>query len=191
MIGDNSIDLTQENNFGRVREELTPLEIVHRRVTQFPWNVRRIEPGQFMEDTRPRRLYGDALSDDMGMLVRRTSDNKWFFGDQKQLEKPWFWAAFLEQLSEMCLIRSCWLPCPHCGTYHIQNKQYIYDECDRCILDRKLEETYKKLFEKPPSREYIPWRDFNTQMVLDDSDQGWVNIPVTAQDVLENIRRSY
>jgi hypothetical protein len=188
MIGDNSIDLTQENNFGTVREELTPFEIVRRRAIQFPWNVHRIEPGQFMADTRPKRLYRDQLSDDMGMLVRRTSDNKWFFGDQKQLEKPWFWEAFLEQLSEMCLIRTCWLPCPHCGTYHIQNKQYIYDECDECILDRKLEETYKKLFEKSPAREYIPWKDFNIQRILDNK-QNWINIPTTAQDVLENIRK--
>ena len=108
MIGDISIDLTEDNKFGRPRFDLNEIPVVQRfDLSLFPWNTGRVERQFQLEDTRPRRLYGDPLSDDMGFLVRRTSDNKWFFGDYTDLKKSWFWNCFYELLYE-CLY-SCYI----------------------------------------------------------------------------------
>lgn len=188
MIGDISIDLTEDNKFGRPRFDLNEIPVVQRfDLSLFPWNTRRVERQVQLEDTRLRRLYGDSISDDMGFLVRRTSDNKWFFGDYTDLKKSWFWNCFYELLYECCLYKEVDAKCIRCGRHLISSK-HIDRECPYCNIEMEADQTYKKLFNKPVVENYIPWRDFSTTVKLDDFGN-WIPTIVESKTYLESVRR--
>lgn len=186
MIRDSSIDLTEDNKFG-IPLDMTEIGLLSQRIESrtFPWNIRRITNSNQLQDTRPRRLYGDSLSDDMGMIVRRTSDNHWFFGNYQELKKPWFWDSFNEELFEFALLKPILEPCPRCGTPHIT--LHFYEECINCKIEMRCQDTYNKLFPKKVHTKYIAWQDAQVISHLDENLQMRVTSWKTPKDVLQSI----
>ena len=94
----------------------------------------------------------------MGYVVRRGSDNRWWFGDYTDYKKYYFWQMFDEILYEVSLIKPLYCVCPRCGKRQITNNIF-YDECDECKLDMECEKTKKHLFPNIEKTNYIAWND--------------------------------
>ena len=162
-INDRRIDLTEDNKF--CQTDRVSLFAPHEKEVSFPWNssISGLTSDTQLGDPRPKRSWGDSLSDDMGYVVRRGSDNRWWFGDYTDYKEPYFWQMFDEILYEVALIKPLYCVCPRCGKRMISNKVF-YEECDECKFDIACGETKKHLFPNVKKTNYIPWSDFMTHV---------------------------
>ena len=157
-INDRRIDLTEDNKF--CQTERVSWFGRHEKEVSFPWNpsISGLTSDTQLQDPRPKRLWGDSLSDEMGYVVRRGSDNRWWFGDYTDYKKYYFWQMFDEILYEVSLIKPLYCVCPRCGKRQITNNIF-YDECDECKLDMECEKTKQHLFPNIKKTNYIAWND--------------------------------
>ena len=93
MINDTDIDLTLDHRLGKERfrqtytdkayDKLFKRNLQHslwvdkyiKRSSFLPWNKRKLNSTEDLSKTRPKRSYGDWLSDDYGVTLRLTTDN--------------------------------------------------------------------------------------------------------------------
>ena len=152
MIADERIDLTQESNFGR-RSHILPSFLND--ITMFPWNCKPIKSQE--DFYKSERTWGDSLSDQMQCLVRRTSNNKWFFG--QKLENYWYdaYGVFNELLAELGIFDNIYGVCCKCGRRSINHS--IFELCTHCMLEEHYKETYNKLFQHTQKMKYISWQN--------------------------------
>lgn len=196
MIRDESIDLTEDNHFGRpipnIRELNSDLQRAHEAIEQLrriPWLRREQEitpqRGDQTLSTKPIRIYGDSLSDEMEMVVRKTWDGHWFFGENTS-NKPYFDFAFKEILWEMGLLHDGMSACPSCGKPRVHFGHNQFDTCEDCKLRDKVRKTEEHLFpNNSKTKPYIPWLD---SVVITD----WTNGTREFQhptEVLQDLRK--
>lgn len=166
-INDRNIDLTAEGKFSQGRNHPLNSESRGRILTwgeaDVPWN--RYTLGVKINQKRTK---GDYHSEQMGMLVRRTSDGDWFLGDCMGRD-----AHYRKLLMEDYCYNECGsIPgtvisrCPCCGEpLIIPPERMIYmDECVHCQTMMSARDTERKLFSDKPS-DYmpdglIPWERF-------------------------------
>lgn len=157
-INDREIDLTSEGKFSQSRNH--PLNrnsrggILSWGDVDVPWNRHGLGYGRYQKRTK-----GDYHSDEMQMLVRRTSDGDWFLGDYMGWDanrRRWL-------MEDYCFNECGVIPgtvvsqCMRCGKPRIiPSERMLYmDECDNCQTDLNAEQTERKLFSDKPS-DYIP-----------------------------------
>jgi hypothetical protein len=181
MIKDTKIDLTIDHKFGGAPELLIPQVV--RKVTRFPWNVRRIETHeQLMSHGRLNRLHGDVLSDEMGFMIRRCSDGKWFFGDKTHLKKYYFWNMFEEVLLELGIGKTSFNACPKCGKKMITPRTFTI--CEDCQLERHIEQVKTDLFPKIENRSFVTWRDSVNVAYWDKNGQQQTQREIPVKDLI-------
>ena len=187
-IHDRRIDLTQDRKFGRIRSPI--ISPILKDLKVFPWNSRRITSGDQLGEVsgKNRRIYGDRLSDEMCMLVRRTSNNTWFFGEPQRTKTYYFENLFIEVLSEIGLYNDCFVPCPSCGKKRLYHG-FLYDTCFDCNMEQNLQKTKQKLFPQRINTTYIPWQDYTHRIQWDSQLQQFITSIQHPEQVLTSIRK--
>ncbi len=159
MIKDRIIDLTQERKFG--------LQSVTRRLILFgeiifPWQMRPIET---CKNTKTFRERIDRFSSECGELIRRTSNNSWFFGNSQIYETESIPQRVMKELlfeMGLCFENSAlkWNRskcCPRCG------RQTVWamgvELCKCCKESMGQEDIHKKLFPKIQKSSFCSWMD--------------------------------
>ena len=186
-IRDTRIDLTEDTKFGYPIPKFTAMV---KELRIFPWNSRRITSTDQLGEvsSKNRRLYGDPLSDEMCMVVRRTSDNKWFFGEPHKTKTSYFENLFIEVLSEVGLYTDCFVPCPACGNKRLYHG-FLYNTCFDCNMKEKLQKTKQKLFPEKVTTTYIPWQDYTNRSQWDSQLQQFITSIQHPEQVLTSIRK--
>lgn len=183
-MADELIDLTQDSKFIRTTPTVRGIEDPIMKINRIPWRKRAITS---MEDLQPRvcRSYGDVLSDEMGCIVRRCSDNTWLFGNPEIKKKSYFEALFTEVLSEVGLkITTVLNICPQCGKRRITHD--IFRVCDSCELEQYDREVRHKLFPKQKTK-YIGFRDYVWESHFDMDIQQTINIETAPYDIKQQL----
>ena len=116
MIKDTDIDLTFDHRFGRPRfrqsyEDKAYDKLFKRnmqsslwvdkyikRSSLLPWNNRKLNTTKDLSKLRPKRSYGDWLSDDYGVTLRLTTDNTIMHLGDRIVHKEVMEEYFLETL---------------------------------------------------------------------------------------------
>lgn len=151
MAIDSEIDLTIDFKFA---ERTSPKTILG--LSRAPW-------GNIISSwDRHNRSYGDRISDDVGITVRRCSDGKWWFiGDIKNM--PYIYDAFNDYLfedrggMEGDLLQRCL----RCGKLIFSKTSYIL--CDDCSPIRGSK-AMSRFF---PTKPQIPTPKRDTRMARD------------------------
>lgn len=162
-INDTRIDLTEGNKFSEGRRFNL---FDHVNSGSFPWNTRQLTSDTLMVETRWVRPWGDTISDEMGYVVRRGSDNKWWFGDYTDHKKPYFWNMFESVMYEIGMVKPLDCICTRCGEKQITTNRF-YDVCDKCKVEMACEETMKKLFPKKEKTTFISWLGSTERIAFD------------------------
>lgn len=160
MITDAEIDLTVDRKFGRnnIGSSRRAIPIIqHWGRPDVPWTTRSEMP-------KGKRSYSDPMSDNFGVTIRRTSDNKWFIvGDNSY---KFFDLVFEEFVYEELggLPGHVVMRCIRCGKLFLC-KPFSRFECDDCIYEQKSEinsKLKKRTYQQIPwdhSRVFTEWRD--------------------------------
>lgn len=158
-IRDGAIDLTEDSKFGRAPIDFETREIseLSALISRIPWFSRRISREELLRDVRPKRSYGDPLSDEMGFIVRRTSDNTYLLGDYTATKKPWFWNVLDETIYECTLGKPIYSICPRCGKLMITKESFVV--CANCRMSLEYDKTLERVFPKKTHTKYIAWND--------------------------------
>lgn len=129
MITDRQIDLTIDNKFGRTMPQGRSLTYTLFEDWVFPWDNNNFNYVH-------KRKYGDHLSDDLQVTVRRSSDGRWWFAGDYSRMKYWkdvFSDYIYEEVGGMRgELTTC---CIRCGNMFIAHKTQLV--CPYCILSRK------------------------------------------------------
>lgn len=159
MIEDTRIDLTEGTKFGRtlrVNNAYTFFGDFH----IFPWNAKPLNSNE--DITQPYTRKNDSLSNEFGCLVRRTSNNHWFFGDPRLRRTSYFNSLLNEMEFEFGIKQDALSVCFKCGKRYLKSKKNpLQMECKECQQEIKQEELLKKLFSKPIKQSYVNWLDMD------------------------------
>lgn len=155
MIKDTRIDLTEGTKFGRtlrVNNAYTFFGDFH----IFPWNAKPLNSNEDITQLYTRK--NDSLSNEFGCLMRRTSNNHWFFGDPQLRRRPYFNSLLNEMEFEFGIKQDALSVCFKCGKRYLKSeKNPLQMECKECQQEIKQEKLLKKLFSKPIKQSYISW----------------------------------
>lgn len=145
MITDAQIDLTVERKFNSNRIRTNPFIMEWGR-PNVPWRIDSEKP-------KSKRSYGDYISDNFGMTLRRTSNNKWLVLGDNHFNH--FDLVFDEFINEELggLLGDGITRCIRCGKSFIAPNFSKY-ECNECIYEQKSEISNKL---KKRTYQQIPW----------------------------------
>lgn len=159
------IDLTEDRKFIKPKSKFS---FVIDEVKRFPWNSCEIASETDLIQ-RGTRQYGDIASDEMGMVIRRTSDNSFLCGDSAETRKPWFKNVLTEVLYEVGLGYPLGIVmfCERCGKFypHITSPHV---ECPNCKLEKFANETFTKISKKISPNAVLPWENYHVMFENDE-----------------------
>lgn len=152
-----SIDLTEDRKFIKPKSHFSSLV---EKIEMFPWNSCELDADTL--ERKGSRPYGDVASDEMGMIIRRTSDNSFLCGDSAETRKPWFKNVLTEVLYEVGLGYSLSIVmfCERCGKFypHITSP---HAECPNCKLEKQANESFTKISKKISPKAVLPWENYH------------------------------
>lgn len=153
-----SIDLTEDRKFIKPKSNFSSLV---EKIELFPWNSCEVDGDNILE-RRGSRPYGDIASDEMGMIIRRTSDNSFLCGDSTETRKPWFKNTLTEVLYEVGLGYPLGIVmfCERCGKFypHITSP---FAQCPDCKLEKHANESFTKISKKISPKAVLPWENYH------------------------------
>ena len=153
-----SIDLTEDRKFIKPKSNFNSLV---EKIEMFPWNSCELGDDNPLE-RKGSRPYGDVASDEMGMIIRRTSDNSFLCGDSAETRKPWFKNVLTEVLYEVGLGYPLGIVmfCERCGKFYPHITSPVA-ECPNCKLEKYANESFTKISKKISPKAVLPWENYH------------------------------